>query len=96
MAASNQFLFIASPESGDVSILEIASHKVIAIVSAGTEPAFITVTPDDQYALILNRQSGDISVLRTTAITRNRDRRASLLTAIPVGSRPVSAVVRAV
>ena len=96
MAASRQFLFLASPASGDVSILEIASRRIIAIVSAGGEPAFIAITPNDQYALILNRQSGDMSVLRIDTITRNRNRRASLLTVIPVGSKPVSAVVRAV
>jgi DNA-binding beta-propeller fold protein YncE len=89
-------LFVASPRSGGLSILEINSRKVIAVVSVGADPGFILVTPDDQYALVLNRQSGDVSVLRVGAITKNRDRRASLLTVIPVGSRPVSAAVRAV
>jgi hypothetical protein len=96
MAASRAFLFVANPPSGGVSILEINSRRVIAVASVGTDPGFITVTPDDQYALVLNRSSGDIAVLRVGAITKNRDRRASLLTVIPVGSRPVSAVVRAV
>ncbi|MSV36171.1 MAG: hypothetical protein EXQ47_11340 [Bryobacterales bacterium] len=96
MAASLAFLFVANPQSGGVSILEINSRKVIAVASVGTDPGFITVTPDDQYALVLNRASGDLAVLRVGAITKNRDRRAPLLTAIPVGSRPVSAAVRAV
>jgi len=96
MAASRQYIFVANPQSANVSIIEVASRKMIAAVSVGSEPACITITPDDQYALVLNRVSGDISVLRVGAITRNRDRRASLLTVIPVGSRPVSAVVRAV
>jgi DNA-binding beta-propeller fold protein YncE len=96
MAASQAFLFVASPSAGNVSILEIGSRKVIAVLSVGSDPGFITVTPDDQYALVLNRQSGDVSVLRIATITKNRDRRASLLTVIPVGSKPVSAAVRAV
>jgi YVTN family beta-propeller protein len=96
MAASNAFLFVASPSAGDVSILEISTRKVVAVVSVGSDPGFITVTPDDQYALVLNRQSGDVSVLRIATITKTRDRRASLLTVIPVGSKPVSAAVRAV
>lgn len=96
MAVSQSFLFIASPGADDVSVMQIASRRVIAIAPTGREPGAIAVTPDDQFALILNRQSGDVSVLRIDAITRNRDRRASLLTVIPVGSRPVSAVVRAV
>ena len=96
MAASNAYLFVASPTAGDVSILEIGSRKLVAVLSVGSDPGFIAVTPDDQYALVLNRQSGDVSVLRIATITKNRDRRAALLTVIPVGSRPVSAAVRAV
>ncbi|MEQ1885753.1 MAG: hypothetical protein ABL967_11880 [Bryobacteraceae bacterium] len=96
MGASQQLLFVANPGSGDVSILQINARKLIAVVSVGSDPGFITVTPDDQYALVLNRKSGDISVLRVGTITKNRDRRASMLTVIPVGSKPVSAVVRAV
>jgi len=96
MAASSAFLFVASPVSGDVSILEMYSRKVIAVVSVGSDPGFVTVTPDDQYALVLNRKSGDVAVLRTGTITKNRYRSAALLTVIPVGSRPVSAAVRAV
>ena len=96
MAASLAYLFVASPGSGDVNILEINSRKVVAVASVGADPGFITVTPDDQYALVLNRSSGDVAVLRVGAITKNRNRRASLLTVIPVGSRPVSAAVRAV
>jgi DNA-binding beta-propeller fold protein YncE len=96
MAVSQAFLFVANPSAGNVSILEINSRKVAAVVSVGSDPGFIAVTPDDQYALVLNRQSGDVSVLRVAAITKNRERRASLLTVIPVGSRPVSAAVRAV
>jgi DNA-binding beta-propeller fold protein YncE len=71
---------------------------VIAIVPVGSDPGFIRVTPDDQYALILNRKSGDVAILSVPAITqkRNRYKTAALLTVIPVGSRPVSAAVRAV
>jgi YVTN family beta-propeller protein len=96
MAASQAFLFVASPQSGDLSILEIATRKVIAVVSVGSDPGFIAVTPDDQFALVLNRKSGDVAVLRIGTITKTRSRTAALLTVIPVGSRPVCAAVRAV
>jgi YVTN family beta-propeller protein len=98
MDVSKDLLFVASPQSGDVSILSIASRKVIAIVPVGSDPGFIRVTPDDQYALILNRKSGDVAILSVPAISKkkNKYKTASLLTVIPVGSRPVSAAVRAV
>lgn len=96
MAASASLLFVANPAAGDVSILSIATHRVIAVAQVGSDPGFIAVTPDDEYALVLNRQSGDVAVLRLAAIQPNRFKSASLLTVIPVGSRPVSAAVRAV
>ena len=96
MAASNSLLFVTSPQSGAVSILNIATYQVIAVTQVGTDPGFVVITPDDQYALVLNRKSGDLAVLGVAAITRNRYRQASLFTVIPVGSRPVSAAVRGV
>src|SRR5262249_27327808 len=96
MAASRNFLFVASPVPGDVSIINIPSRKVIAVVQVGSDPGFVAVTPDDQYALVLNRQSGDVAVIRVGTITPNRYQSAGLLTVIPVGSRPVNAAVRAI
>jgi len=98
MAASGSFLFIASPQSGDVTILNIATQRVIAVLPVGNDPGYIAITPDDQYALILNRKSGDVAVIPVGLIEPNRykERGAKLLTVIPVGSKPVSAAVRAV
>jgi DNA-binding beta-propeller fold protein YncE len=96
MAASSSYLVLASPDSGHVSILEIASRRVVAVVSVGHDPGFIAITPDDEFALVLNRKSGDVAVLRVGGITPNRYKTTSLLTVIPVGSRPVSAAVRGV
>jgi YVTN family beta-propeller protein len=96
METSESFLFIASPQSGDVSILDIQTSKVIAVVSVGSDPGFIAVTQDDQYALVLNRGSGDVAVLRVGAMQPKRFKSVPVLTVIRVGSRPVSAAVRRV
>lgn len=98
MAASASYLFVASPQSGDVSILNIATQRVIGVLPVGNDPGFIAVTPDDQYALVLNRKGGDVAVLRVGLIvpSRYKERTAKLLTVIPVGSKPVSAAVRRV
>jgi len=94
MAASASFLFIASPQSGNVSVLNVGTQKVIAVVAVGSDPGCVVVTPDDQYALVLNRRSGDMTVLRIERIQPNRPNPAAVRTVIPVGSRPVSAAVR--
>jgi YVTN family beta-propeller protein len=97
MAASQDFLFVANSESRDVSILDAASKKVVAVAPAGNNPGFITITPDGQYALVLNQDSGDMGVIWipgvSRSVARSRDRTAALFTMIPVGSKPVSAAV---
>jgi len=93
MAASNNDLVIANPQSGDVSILDILSRKLVAVVSVGNDPGFVAITPGDQFALVLNRKSGDVAVLRIGAVQRNRYSPAAPLIVIPVGSRPVSAAM---
>jgi YVTN family beta-propeller protein len=98
MDVSEDLLFVASPTSGDVSILSIATRKVMAVVPVGSDPGFIRVMANDQYALVLNRKSGDMAILSVTAIAEKKTRYSpvGLRAVIPVGSRPVSAVVRAV
>ena len=95
MAASESLLFIASPQSGDVTVMSIFDRKVISVVRVGSDPGFVAITPDDQYALVLNRKSGDVAVLRVSGV-QTRGYPAPVLTVIPVGSRPVSAAIRGV
>jgi YVTN family beta-propeller protein len=97
MAASDGdpgYLFVANPTSGDVTILNIRTRRAIAAASVGASPGYITITPDNQYALVLNRQSGDMAVFLITSRMGNRQKAAALFTMIPVGSNPVSAVIR--
>lgn len=97
MAASNTsppYLFVANPPSGEVTILNITMRRVMAVAAVGAEPAVVAVTPDQQYALVLNRKSGDMGVLRIHTDMANRHKSAGLFTMIPVGSKPVSAAIR--
>jgi YVTN family beta-propeller protein len=100
MAASTLpgYLFVANPTSGDVSILDIEIRRVVAVTPVGTQPSYIAITPDDQYALILNQASGDMAVIRIPNVTRaiseqRRWKKGPLFMLIPVGSKPVSAAI---
>ncbi len=94
LSDGDDYLFVANPDSGRVTILEVDTLKVVAVVSVGSRPAFILQTPDRQYALVLNSDSGDMAVVRLAAVGGKRDRSAPLFTMIPVGSKPVCAAVR--
>jgi YVTN family beta-propeller protein len=90
----SDYLFVANPQSGEVTILDIETKRVVAVVAVGRNPAFITPTPDGRYALVLNQDSGDMAVIRVAAIAAKRDRSAPLFTMVPVGSKPVGATIR--
>ncbi len=97
-AGAPNYLFVANPRSGDVTIINIDNRKVLAQIQVGQRPGAILVTPDNEYALVLNEQSADVAVIRLmnirTATPENRrTRTAGLFTLIPVGSGPVGGVV---
>ena len=103
MACSSNpaYLFVASASGSDVCILDITTRKVIGIVEVGQRPCFVAITPDNQYALVLNENSGDMAIIRIAPIQANtgnpakmrQKAGASLFTMLPVGSRPVHAAI---
>jgi YVTN family beta-propeller protein len=95
MSASNGLLFITNPSAGSVTVLHVGTHKVISVVPVGNDPGMVGITPDDQFALVLNRESGNVAVLNVEGIVPNRSKSAPLVTLIPVGARPVSAAMHA-
>ncbi len=95
------YLLVANPETDNVTVLDVETGKLIALVQVGREPRQIVITPDNEYALVLNEKSGDMAVIRIFSLGGNqvggnrvkRYKSAPLFTMIPVGERPVSAAV---
>jgi YVTN family beta-propeller protein len=95
MAVSGSYLLVANPETNSITVLDIDTRKLVALVQVGQEPRQILITPDQQYALVLNQKSGDVAVIRMFSLTTRRPnfKLAPLFTLIPVGAKPVSAAV---
>ena len=99
MAASSspEYLFVANTESGNVTVMDVTTGKMLATVAVGAEPRSIVVTDDSQYAIVLNSGSGDMAVIDISAfssVKRAKTWPTPLFTMIPVGAKPVSAVIR--
>jgi len=97
MALSPDYLFVANRDAGAVTVMNIVTGKVGAVLAVGSEPRHIVVTPDNQYALALNGRSGDMAVIWIEGFfrkTRGKNAPTPLFTMIPVGAKPVSAAVR--
>lgn len=93
VSAAWDYLLVANPAADNVTIVSITNQRVLAVAPVGKRPEFIAVTPDGNYALVLNRESGDMAVLHLV-IEPRRSRAAAIAARIPVGSGPIGAVVR--
>ena len=103
MAATESppYLLVTNPETNSVTALAFDNmgRKLVAVVQVGEEPRHIVITPDRQYALVLNQKSGDLAVIRIWSLAQapngalRRFKTAPLFTLVPVGEKPVSAAV---
>ena len=88
------YLFIASRNGSDVSILNIDSRKLIGVVDVGGQSEFIAITPDNRFALMLNKMSGTMAAIHIPAIKATREKKGlSLFTLVDVGAKPVHVAV---
>jgi DNA-binding beta-propeller fold protein YncE len=91
---SPSYLLVANPETSGMMVFDVDTRKLVALVHVGRHPGSILVTPDNQYVLVLNEESGDLAVIRIFSLAaRYRYKPAPLFTLIPVGEKPVSAAV---
>ena len=91
---SPSYLLVANPETSGIMVFDVDTRKLVAAIQVGRQPGSILVTPDNQYALVLNEESGDLAVIRIFSLAaRYRYKPAPLFTLIPVGEKPVSAAV---
>ena len=99
MAVTDSYLLVANPETNSVTVLDVPTRKLVAIVDVGREPNQILITPDRQYALVLNAKSGDLAVIRIYSLAvkptgaKRLYKSAPLFTMIPVGEKPSGAAV---
>jgi DNA-binding beta-propeller fold protein YncE len=95
------YLFVASASGTDVCIMSVDIRKIIGLVEIGGRPTYITITPGDQFALVLSENSNDMAVIHIPAVLASQSdpfkfrykSGAALFTVMPVGSKPVHAAV---
>lgn len=96
-AEAGSYLLVANPTSNTVTVINIDDRRLVSVVAVGQAPSEILITPDNQYALVLNEKSGDLAVIRLYSLENpqraHRYKSAALFTLVPVGAKPVSAAV---
>jgi YVTN family beta-propeller protein len=93
------YLLVANPPTNSVTVLDLNTYNLSAVVDVGSEPGEILITPDNRWGLVLNQKSGDMAVLRLDQRSRATAehvlhyKSAPLFTIVPVGEQPVAGAV---
>lgn len=79
------FAFITNCGSNDVSVIDIATDRVVATVPVGACPYGVAVTRGGAHAYVTNRDDASLSVIDGTTFRESAR--------IPVGTRPMGVAV---
>lgn len=76
------------PNNGSVSVVDIASAKVVAEVETGLHPSALVMSPDAKQLYVANANSDSVSVIDTTTRKVVATLDAHIRPKAPVGSAP--------
>jgi len=84
----NSRLYVTNFGSNSVAVYDIDMGRRIATLTVGSRPDGLALTPDQNYLLVLDTQSGDVTVIQKRKPRKLEPTEYSLLTLIPVGMQP--------
>jgi YVTN family beta-propeller protein len=93
VSAKRNLLLVTNPGSGDLTILDIDTRGLAASVHVGGNPGEVLLTADEEYALVISQESGDVSVVRMNTVLDRSVKTKPLFTVFPMGGSPQSAVI---
>lgn len=93
----NSRLYVSNFGSNTVAVYDIdMGRRIGPALMVGSRPDALALTPDQNYLLVLDTQSGDVTVIQKRKPKRTLETSEySLLTLIPVGMQPNGIVVKA-
>jgi len=64
--------FATNQKANSVSVLDTQTHKVVATLATGSEPAGVTVSPDNQRVFVSNPGDGTVSIFTVRNLTHSK------------------------
>jgi YVTN family beta-propeller protein len=96
VTADNSRLYVSNFGANTVAVYDIDMGRMIATLPAGTHPDGLALSQSQNYLLVLDSGSGDVTVIqKRTPKKKFEPGEYSLLTLIPVGIQPNNIVVKA-
>ena len=94
VTADNSRLYVSNFGSNNLAVYDIDLGKVIASLPVGSHPDGLALSRSENYLLVLNSQSGDVTVIQKRQPSKLEPSEYSLLTMIPAGLQPNNIVVK--
>jgi YVTN family beta-propeller protein len=80
VSRDGKLLYIANEDTGEASVLEVATGKTLAKMAVGGEPEGVAASPDGRCVYVTSEEDNRVSVIDTAT--------SRLLTQFEVGARP--------
>jgi len=63
------FAYVANAAASTVSVINTATHSLVATIPVGSTPHGVAITPDGAFAYVGNEYSSTVSVINTASNT---------------------------
>jgi YVTN family beta-propeller protein len=90
----NSRLYVSNFGSNAIAVYDIDLGKVVASLPVGAQPDGMALSPSQNYLLVLDSQSGDVTVIQKRKPRKLQPGEYGLLTMIPAGVQPNNVVVK--
>jgi YVTN family beta-propeller protein len=94
VSEDNSRLYVSNFGSNTVAVYDIDYGKIVATLPVGSRPDALALSQDQNYLLVVDSQSGDVTVIQKRKARKLEPTEYSLLTMIPVGVQPNNIVVK--
>jgi len=95
VSADNSRLYVSNFGSNSVAVYDIDMGKIVgAPIQVGSQPDALALDQSQNYLLVLDSQSGDVTVIQKRKPRKLEPGEYGLLTMIPAGMQPNNVAVK--
>jgi YVTN family beta-propeller protein len=90
----NSRLYVSNFGSNSVAVYDIDMGKVVATLPVGSQPDGLALSQSQDFLLVLDSQSGDVTVIQKRKPRKLEPGEYGMLTMVPAGVQPNNIVVK--
>jgi YVTN family beta-propeller protein len=97
VSPDNSLLYVSNFGSDSVAVYSIDNGRSLGTIPVGRGPDALALSPNQNFLLVVDAKSGDVTVVRTAKLPQGSKLSADygLFTMVPVGLQPNQIAVKA-